>query len=134
MNLENLTTLGLIALMVVGFYFLIIRPTRNRQKEQARTLESATVGARVMTASGVIGTVAEVGDRQARIEIAPGVIVTVVKQAIVQVLPDGDGDEFTDVPAVEDPAAEPSGPESIPPASDPVDDQDTGGAKPPADR
>lgn len=94
MNAENLTTVGLIAVMIVGFYFLVIRPTRNRQKEQARTQESATEGARVMTASGVLGTVVRMGEKQALLEVSPGVTITVVRQAIVSVLSDDDPDEF----------------------------------------
>lgn len=96
MNLENLTTLGLIALMVVGFYFLIIRPTRNRQKEQAKTLESATPGVWVMTTTGIVGRIHRTGDRQVMIEIAPEVYMTVVRQAIMQVLPDEQANEFLD--------------------------------------
>lgn len=82
----ELTTGLLIALMVVSFYFLIIRPNRKRQAAQAQLMQSMTPGARVMLNSGMYATVVDVGDKQVVVELAPGVEVRVVKQAILQVV------------------------------------------------
>lgn len=87
--MDPLTTGLLIALMVASFYFLIIRPNRRRQAEQAKLTESLQPGARVMLSSGIYGTVVSVGDKQATVEIAPDIEVLVLKQAVLQVITPG---------------------------------------------
>ena len=59
-----LSTLILIALMVVAFYFLIMRPQRKRQQAIQQTMNELTPGTRVMLGSGIFGTVV-VGRREA---------------------------------------------------------------------
>ncbi|EQD24114.1 MAG: hypothetical protein D084_Lepto4C00580G0001 [Leptospirillum sp. Group IV 'UBA BS'] len=46
-------------------------------------LTSLKVGDRVVTGGGLVGTVVSIRDRQVELEIAPGVTVTVMKQAIL---------------------------------------------------
>lgn len=95
-----MTTGLLILLMVASFYFLIIRPSRKRQTEQAQLAQSLKPGVRVMLSSGIFGTVLEVGERQTLVEIAPGVSIRVLKQAILQaVTPDSQFAEDTDLDA-----------------------------------
>lgn len=76
------STLLMFALMGAALYFLMIRPQQKRAKEQQNLLSSLEVGSRVMTASGILGTIKYVGDKQIILEIAPGVEMTVVKAAI----------------------------------------------------
>ena len=59
-------TLILIALMVVAFYFLIMRPQRKRQQAIQKTMNELTPGTRVLLNSGIFGTVLAISDRQAR--------------------------------------------------------------------
>lgn len=84
--MDLMTTGLLILLMVASFYLLIIRPSRKRQADQTRLAATMQPGVRVMLSSGIYGTVAEVGDRQALVEIAPGVTIRVLKQAVLQVV------------------------------------------------
>lgn len=90
------STLILIALMVLAFYFLILRPNKKRQQAQQQTLSSLVPGTRVLLTSGVFGTLLEVGAKQAVIEISPGVQLTVLKQAIARPVRDGDEDSVVD--------------------------------------
>ena len=90
------STLILIALMVLAFYLLIIRPNKKRQQTQQQTLSSLVPGTRVLLTSGVFGTLVEVGLKQAVIELSPGVQVTVLKQAIARPVRDGDEDSVTE--------------------------------------
>lgn len=90
--MSNFTTLGLIALMAIAFYFLIMRPQRKRQQEMQRTMSSLTPGTRVMTGSGLFGTVTAIGEKQAVLEISPGVELTVLKQAVTRVVGAADED------------------------------------------
>ena len=93
---EPYSTFFLIALMVVAFYLLIIRPNKKRQQAQQQTLSSLTPGARVLLTSGVFGTLVEVGEKQAVLELSPGVHLTVLKQAIARTVREGDEDTAAD--------------------------------------
>lgn len=89
-------SLVLIALMVVAFYLLIIRPNKKRQQAQQQTMNSLTPGTRVLLVSGIFGTVVEVGDRQAVLELSPGVQMTVLKPAIARLVQPSDEDTVED--------------------------------------
>ena len=81
-----LAALALPALMIVGFYFLLIRPQRNRQRAQQALLASLEVGDEVMTSGGMFGTIVEIDDDEGYVlvEIAPGTRVKMVRQGISQ--------------------------------------------------
>lgn len=83
--MAELVPLLFIAFAVIVLLVLPMRQ-RNRALQQARQLqESLTVGTRVMTTSGLYGTVAALGDDTVDLEIAPGVVVTWAKAAIAEV-------------------------------------------------
>lgn len=90
--MEQYSTLILIALMVVAFYFLILRPQKKRQQAVQQTMNSLQAGTRVLLGSGLFGTITAIGDKQVVIEVSPGVELTVVKQAIARVVTDADED------------------------------------------
>jgi preprotein translocase subunit YajC len=90
--MQNYSTLVMIALMVFAFYFLILRPQKKRQQAIQATLNSLAPGNRVLLGSGVFGTIVSLGDRQAVLEISPGVELTVLKQAIVRTVTEADED------------------------------------------
>jgi len=90
--MQQYSTFIFIALLVVAFYFLILRPQRKRQQALQQTMNSISPGSRVMLGSGLFGTVVSVGPRQAVLEISPGAEVTVLKQAISKVVTDADED------------------------------------------
>ena len=98
---NTLTTGILVVAMVAVFYFLMIRPQRRRQQEQQKMQKQMQAGTRVMLSSGLYATVVSVGDKQAVVELAPGVQVTVLKQVIMQVVtPDSPYAEEGSTPAV----------------------------------
>ncbi|MGC3993348.1 MAG: preprotein translocase subunit YajC [Propionicimonas sp.] len=76
------STVLLFVLMGAVLYFLMIRPQQKRQKEQKDLMGSLEPGSRVMLISGIIATVKYLGDKQAVVEISPGVEMTVDKRAI----------------------------------------------------
>jgi preprotein translocase subunit YajC len=74
--------LGLLAVL------LFVLPARQRKRMQAQTQEmqnSLTVGTPVMTTSGLHGTVAALAETTVDLEIAPGVVVTFARPAIMQI-------------------------------------------------
>nr|WP_300149342.1 preprotein translocase subunit YajC [Propionicimonas sp.] len=76
------STVLMFALAGGVLYFVMIRPQQRRQKEQQNLMSSLAPGSRVMLISGIIGTVKYLGDKQAIVEISPGVEMTVDKRAI----------------------------------------------------
>lgn len=75
-------------LLALVFVVLIVLPGRQRKKVQAQQQqmqESLTPGTSVMTTAGMHATVAGVGDGTVDLEIAPGVVATFERRAILQV-------------------------------------------------
>lgn len=80
-----LSLLPLILIFVV-FYFLLIMPQQKKQKKHRQLLESLNKGDRVITSSGMHGTIANVKERTVIIVIADGVKVEIEKGNIGNVL------------------------------------------------
>ncbi len=91
----NLIGLALPLLMIVGFYFLLIRPQRNRQRSQQALLSSLEVGDEVMTTGGIFGTIVEIDDDEGvlTVEIAPGTRVKMMRQGISQRFVEDEADD-----------------------------------------
>jgi len=83
----------IIAVMGVAMYFLMIRPARKQQQKQQQMMNALEVGSRVMLGSGIYGTIRHLGDKQAIIEISPGVDLTILRAAIRSVVTE-DEEEF----------------------------------------
>jgi preprotein translocase subunit YajC len=82
-------TLLLPIIMIVVFYFLLIRPQTKRAKEHRAMVAALEVGAEIATSGGIIGKVTEVSEQFLTVEIAPGVNVKVQRHTVAQVLPKG---------------------------------------------
>jgi preprotein translocase subunit YajC len=72
--------------LLVLFWFLLIRPQRRRQAEAQHMLDALAVGKEVVTAGGLYGTITRLEDDEVRLEVADGVEVRVAKRAIAGVL------------------------------------------------
>lgn len=81
-----LVGLALPVLMIVGFYFLLIRPQRNRQRAHQALLETLEVGDEIMTTGGIFGTIVEIDDEAGvlTVEIAPGTRIRMVRSGVAQ--------------------------------------------------
>jgi preprotein translocase subunit YajC len=84
-----ISTLALPALLLVVFYFLLIRPQSKRAKEQQEMLSKVAVGDEIATAGGILGKVTEVGDQFLSVEISDGVVIKLQKFQVAKVLPKG---------------------------------------------
>ncbi len=82
------TTLITFGLIILIFYFLIIRPQKKKDKEAKAMIDSMKKGDRVVTIGGIHGTVVTVKettvvikvDDNARIEFTKGAVSTVVQK------------------------------------------------------
>ncbi|HET8716140.1 MAG TPA: preprotein translocase subunit YajC [Nocardioidaceae bacterium] len=120
MSSGDLASILPLVLIVLAFWFLVIRPARKRQQDMARTQSSAQVGTRVMLGSGIYGTVTALADDTVELEVAPGTVLTVARQAIVRVIDAPQG--LSAHPAADEPASAAGSDahdESDPQASDP---------------
>jgi preprotein translocase subunit YajC len=59
-----------LVLLVVVFYFALIRPQQKRQKQQAELLKAVKSGDRIVTNSGIIATVVTVKEKSITVRSA----------------------------------------------------------------
>lgn len=87
--------------LIVGMIWFMSRTQRKQRQRQANTVAALQPGAHVVTTSGQVGTVETVEDEYVVLEVAEGVSVRFVKQAIGRVIDDvsedGTSDEVEDV-------------------------------------
>ena len=79
----------MMGLFFVIFYFMLIRPQSKRAKEHKAMLAALSVGDEVMTAGGIIGRVAELGDTFVDLEVSKGVTLKFQRMQITALLPKG---------------------------------------------
>jgi preprotein translocase, YajC subunit len=72
--------------MLAIFYFLLIRPQQKRQKEMQKMIGALKKGDRVVTASGLYGSIAGLRDDVVVVEIADGVKVEMMRNAVTGVV------------------------------------------------
>jgi preprotein translocase subunit YajC len=70
--MSNLILFGSIILI---FYFMIIRPQQKRAKERQKLIDSMKKGDKVITSSGIYGTIAGLDEKTVLVQIADNVKV-----------------------------------------------------------
>lgn len=81
--------LPMLILIVLVFYFLLIRPQQKRSKAQKELMNKLTIGDEVVSIGGIVGKIAKMRDNYIVITISKGVDITMRKAAIDSVLPKG---------------------------------------------
>ena len=78
-----LQNVGMIILLVVMFYFLLIRPQQKRFKEHKAMVDALKVGDKVVTSGGLVGTLDKIIDNEeVVIDLGNGVKVTALRGTI----------------------------------------------------
>lgn len=86
-----------LVLIFAVFYFLLIRPQQQKQKEMRGMLAALKRGDRVVTGGGILGTVQrvpmvqdkdgkQIASSEIEVEIAPNLRVTVLRDTITSVV------------------------------------------------
>jgi preprotein translocase subunit YajC len=75
----------MMGLMVVMFYFLLIRPQQKQRKEQAARIAALGTGDKVVTSAGIHGIVHNVKDHTVVVKVAEGTMIEFDKLAITTV-------------------------------------------------
>jgi len=69
-------------LILIVFYFFLIRPQMKRQKDQQKFVESLKEGMEVVTNSGIIGRITKIDGNVVRLMVDEKTFIRVVKQSI----------------------------------------------------
>ena len=77
--------LVMMGLMVVMFYFLLIRPQQRQRKEMAARIAALQSGDKVVTSSGIHGIVHNVKEHTVMIKVAEGTMLEFDKAAMASV-------------------------------------------------
>jgi preprotein translocase subunit YajC len=95
-------TFLLVIVVLFGlFYFVMIRPQRNKQRQAQQMQRQVMPGQQVRTTSGMYATVVTADDNDVVLEIAPGVQARFLRRAVMEVIPEDDGTGVTE-PTVSD--------------------------------
>lgn len=78
-----------LVVLLVLFYFLLIRPQQKRAKEHTKLVEGLQKGDEVMTEGGLMGRIIELSDNSVTLEISENVEVKMRRQSVSSVLPKG---------------------------------------------
>ena len=79
-------------LLVIVFYFILIRPQQQRAKQQARLISNLKSGDKVVTSSGIVGVVITVKDRTVSLR-SMDAKMEVTKSSVTEILEGGDAVE-----------------------------------------
>jgi preprotein translocase subunit YajC len=88
MTLDPLT-IGMLVILAVLIVFMF-RSSKKRKRQAEELQQKVVAGADVMTNSGVFGTIQSIDEEEnkIRLEIAPGVVITVHRQTVTRVIDD----------------------------------------------
>lgn len=75
----------MMGLMVVMFYFLLIRPQQRQRKEQQARIAALQAGDKVVTSAGIHGIVHNVKEHTVVVKVAEGTMIEFDKMAITSV-------------------------------------------------
>jgi preprotein translocase subunit YajC len=76
-------------LIVVIFWFLLIRPQMKRNKQHREMVAALSSGDEVITSGGILGKITQVGESFISVKLADGLEIKVQKHAVAQVVPKG---------------------------------------------
>lgn len=85
---SSVTSYLLIIILIAVMMLFMFRSSRRRQQNAQNTQRQLVTGARVRTVHGIYGTVRDMDDQNVMVEVAPGVNIKMLRQAVGTVLPD----------------------------------------------
>ncbi len=85
----GIMNIGMLVLMLVVFWFILIRPQMKRAKEHKAMVEALEKGSEVVTVGGIVGKITKIADGYVTLEIADNTAIVVQRQAVQTLLPKG---------------------------------------------
>jgi len=69
-------------LLLIPLWFLLVRPQQRRLRAQQEMVRSLQVGDDVITSAGIYGTIVDLDDETASLEVADGVEIRIARMAV----------------------------------------------------
>jgi preprotein translocase subunit YajC len=85
-GINMMVTIGMFALILLVFYFLIIRPQRKKEKETEKMRSNLKKNDKVLTIGGIRGTVYQVKEDSIIIKVDDNTKIEFVKNAIASII------------------------------------------------
>lgn len=81
-------TLIQLALILLIFYFFLIRPQQKKIREHTAMVDALKVGDKVLLSSGIYGKISKIKDNKISVEIASGVDIVIDRMTVGAVVND----------------------------------------------
>jgi preprotein translocase subunit YajC len=85
---QSLTSMWPLLLIMVVFWFFLMRPQMKRQKELKKFRDSLAKGDKIVTTGGIYGKVADIQDNFIMMEVDGGVKLKIDKVAVIKDMTD----------------------------------------------
>ena len=76
----------ILAILLLAFWFILVRPQRARAREQRELIQDLEPGDEIVSTGGLYGTITRIEDDLLHVEIAPGLIVRMARGAIAGIV------------------------------------------------
>jgi len=73
-----------LALIIIVMYFFFIRPQAKKQKAQVAFIDSLEKGKKVVTGSGIVGTITKLDEKTVTLQISQKGFMEVMRSAVSQ--------------------------------------------------
>ena len=83
---ETASGLVWLLILILGFYFVAIRPNRRRLRAMQQVQSAVAPGREVITSAGLYATVVSLDDDTVTLEIAPGVNARFARGAVMRLV------------------------------------------------
>ena len=83
-NSNPITTFLPLVLIIVVFYFFMIRPQVKRQKDLKNFRDSLAKGDKVITTGGIYGKITAINENIMNVEICKDIIIKIDKSAVLK--------------------------------------------------
>lgn len=83
------STMAMVAIFLVAFYFLLIRPQSKRNKEHQNLMNNLQKGDEIITSGGIMGKIVKIDENIVTLALNDTTEIKLQKNAVVGVLPKG---------------------------------------------
>ncbi len=84
-----ISTIIMFGAIFLIFYFMIIRPQQKRAKEREKMLSNMQKGDKIVTSSGLHGTIVHIDEKTVLLQVTENVKLKYERSAIATILPSG---------------------------------------------
>jgi preprotein translocase subunit YajC len=87
---DNILSFAPFVILIVLFYFMLIRPQTQQQKKRKELLDSLREGNKIRTIGGIYGTIEKIKDDELTVRIAENVKIRLARFGVESVIGKGE--------------------------------------------